>query len=166
MKTLHLIRHAKSNWDNPKLADIERTLNQRGQKSCQLMAKEILKAGCDFSNVYCSIATRAQQTIQGIQVALPNTEFEWTLDKTLYTFSSSQLLSWCRNINDDLDSVVVVGHNPAITELCNKLSDHTIDNVPTCAYVQLQFPGKSWADLQFASTSLTAFITPKLFRGS
>lgn len=66
MKRLHLIRHAKSSWSSGSLADIDRPLNQRGLKSCVLMAPQIVKAGCSFEHVFCSPAVRAQSTLENL----------------------------------------------------------------------------------------------------
>ncbi|MEL6556492.1 MAG: histidine phosphatase family protein, partial [Cyanobacteria bacterium J06621_11] len=64
MKKLHFIRHAKSSWRNAYLADIDRPLNERGVRSCQVMAAQIVKAGCPLDNIFCSPAVRAQSTIE------------------------------------------------------------------------------------------------------
>ena len=79
MKTLHLIRHAKSSWENPHLGDLERPLNSRGLRSCPLMAPHILASGCSFKNVYSSPALRARKTIELIAHNLPQQNISWTL---------------------------------------------------------------------------------------
>lgn len=163
MKTLHLIRHAKSSWKNPGLADIERPLNERGRKACILMAEPILDAGCHFEHVYCSIARRAHMTIQGIDEALPGTQIEWELVESLYTFSSSSLLDWIRGLDDAVDEAVLIGHNPAFTDLVNELGNQFIANLPTCGYVQLQLEPRSWRNAGQNSGKLETFLSPKMF---
>lgn len=76
MKKLHLIRHAKSSWSNGALADIDRPLNQRGLRSCALMAEQIAKAGCSFEHIFCSPAVRAQSTIENLTQALSEISVE------------------------------------------------------------------------------------------
>lgn len=137
MKKLHLIRHAKSSWADPSLADKQRPLNKRGQKSCGVMAKLILSVGCHFDHVFCSSAVRAQLTIKLINKNLTGAEIQWQLDDELYTFESDDLLRWCQGLDDVMSEVVIVGHNPALTELCNRLTGCYLDNIPTCGYVQL-----------------------------
>ncbi|MEL7492728.1 MAG: histidine phosphatase family protein, partial [Cyanobacteria bacterium J06554_11] len=115
MKKLHLIRHAKSSWNNSYLADIDRPLNRRGVKACQIMAPQIAKAGCTFETVFCSPAVRAQATIEGIAQALSSQAITWQTDDRLYTFEARALFSWCQALDEVLSEVVVVGHNSAIT---------------------------------------------------
>ncbi|MDA0349679.1 MAG: histidine phosphatase family protein [Verrucomicrobia bacterium] len=163
MKIIHLIRHAKSGWDNANLSDKERTISAKGDQSCKLMAERIVEAGCKFDRVFCSTATRAQMTIQALKNALNNHEIEWTSEEALYTFDHYDLLEWCMNLPDTLNELVVVGHNPAITEFTNRMSDRYFDNIPTCGYVQLVFPQAAWRDLLNASAKCTFILTPKQF---
>ncbi|WP_439135099.1 SixA phosphatase family protein [Pseudomaricurvus sp.] len=162
MKVLHLIRHAKSSWDNPDWADIKRPLNPRGLESCQIMAPEIARY-CDFPEVFCSPAVRAQSTLQGFKEVLPELS-DWTTDEALYTFSSWDLLEWCRQLDESLEQVTVVGHNPALTDLCNEVGDQPIDNIPTCGYVKLQTVCSQWRELSAGSAKVAAFLYPKKFR--
>ena len=161
MKTVHLIRHAKSSWKDLTLGDIERPLNKRGREACQIMAEPILEAGCQFQQVYCSIAIRAQMTIEGISRALVNYQFGWELDESLYTFNSHILLHRCWELDDSFDDVVLVGHNPAMTEFCNIMGNRTIAKLPTCGYAQLRFPQNSWSSLSPGNAETVSFLTPK-----
>lgn len=163
MKTIHLIRHAKSSWGSQSLADVNRPLNTRGEQSCELMARPILQAGCSFRHVFCSIARRAQMTIEGISHSLPEIELAWKLDEALYTFSSQDVFDWCLEIDDALDEVVIVGHNPAFTGLINSLGDQYIENLPTCGYAQLTFPQNSWSEITSGSGKTMSLLRPKMF---
>ncbi len=164
MKKLHLIRHAKSSWADDSLSDKQRPLNKRGQKSCGLMAKPILNAGCKFENVFCSSAIRTQLTIDLISKNLPKHPFEWQLDDDLYTFDMEDLLAWCQKRDNSMQEVVIIGHNPALTDLCNYLSSSMVDNMPTCAYAQLSFEGECWQDLAEGSMELMALLKPKMLK--
>ena len=159
MKTLHLIRHAKSSWDFPGLSDHERPLNERGIRSCRVMGPALVEAGCSFSDVYCSSATRAQDTIGQIAAHIPDCQFEWHIDCALYTFDSHELLRWCQNRQSE--QLTVIGHNPAITDLVNQLAGESIINVPTCAYIQLVCDISEWSELQSGSARVSCFIKPK-----
>lgn len=163
MKTLHLIRHAKSSWEDPSLADIDRPLNPRGYRSCRVMAGEILKAGCEFCHVFCSPAVRAQLTIENIAVHLPGQDIQWQTDRCLYTFHSRDLLDWCRSLDDSLSQVVIVGHNPALTDLFNEVGDRLLKNLPTCAYARLSGEFRSWRDLSPHAMRFRRFLKPKMF---
>ncbi len=161
MKKLHLIRHAKSSWDHPGLGDKERPLNKRGLKATEIMAPAILEAGCSFDAVFTSPAIRARTTIENIAAHLPDEYITPQIDDALYTFGSANLLNFCRTLGDDMADVVIVGHNPAITDLTNRLSGSVILNVPTCAYVQMEFDGP-WAELDTGTARLIKFLTPKM----
>lgn len=163
MKTLHLLRHAKSSWDHPGLEDFERPLNQRGLNDCKIMATEISKTGCPFENVFCSIANRAQMTIDSISSHLPG-PIHWELDQDLYTFDDEELESWVCKLNPNLDTVMIIGHNPAITDFCNRMGDLEIENVPTCAYVQLVFEIDCWTRINDLPAKTKVFIKPKMFK--
>ena len=163
MKTLHLLRHAKSSWDDPGLSDSERPLNQRGLGDCKIMANEILNSGCSFDNIFCSIATRAQMTIETISSHLEKT-IDWKVDESLYTFDDEDLLSWCRKLSSNLNDVMIIGHNPAITDFCNRIGNQMIENVPTCAYIQLEFKMDQWSNINDQSATTKVFIKPKMFK--
>ena len=161
-KKLHLIRHAKSSWDNPDLTDFQRPLNQRGRKNCKVMAEPIIKAGCSFENVFCSPAKRAEETIEQIASCLHQNSITWQKDEDLYTFSFNKLLSWCKNLDDNLSDVVVIGHNPALTQFCNVIALANLTNLPTCAYACINFDGGvSWRDLTEGIGTLEVLLTPK-----
>ncbi|WP_020585732.1 SixA phosphatase family protein [Desulfobacter curvatus] len=166
MKTLHLIRHAKSSWTDQRLADIDRPLAPRGIRACAVMAPEIAKTGCDFSNVFTSPAKRAKETIERIAGNLQDISFTWTVAKKLYTFSAHDLLTFCRHdLPANIDQAVIVGHNPAFHEFCNRMmADTTLKKVPTCAYARLELDADSWNDIGPGKMRITAFLTPKMFR--
>jgi phosphohistidine phosphatase len=166
MKTLHLIRHAKSSWSDSSLHDSERPLNARGRNACKLMAHPIVDAGCSFENVSCSMARRAQLTIEGLAAALPDRDIAWDVDDDLYTFGWQGLLRWIRQRNDNLNTVVLVGHNPAITDFSNVIGDGDISNVPTCGYVQLQLNADEWRQVGPSSGRIVTFLTPKMLEQS
>ena len=162
MKKIHLIRHAKSSWDTPSLADIDRPLNARGVSTCLFMAQHIYEAGCCFDNVYCSPAIRAQSTIELISDCLTETDIEWQTDNDLYTFDSNKLFTWFRSADESVSEILIIGHNPALTDFCNELSNSHLDNLPTCGYVQLTADKNSrWQDISDGCFQLTTFLKPK-----
>lgn len=172
MKTIHLLRHAKSSWNDPSLEDESRPLNSRGRKNTQLMARPIFESGCEFENLYVSAAQRAKETIERLAAALP-LEVCWQLTPTLYTFSELDLLQFIGTLNDVDSQVMLVGHNPGLTSLANLLGDQEIDNIPTCGYVRILIETHSWAwisssflsesQLPEISSATELFLYPKLF---
>lgn len=161
-KILHLIRHAKSSWSNPDLADIDRPLNSRGQRACQLMAEPIFSAGCDFAATFCSPAQRARMTVEGLNNGLSNCNIVPQVDEKLYTFYYKSLLAWCRQLPDDTTQPVIIGHNPALTDFYNFLTKDYLENLPTCGYLQIALDIDSWRDLAAGCGELVTLITPKM----
>lgn len=161
-KVLHILRHAKSSWDNPALADIQRPLNTRGQKACKKLAEHLLKqGGLNTSNaVYCSPAERAQQTISGIIDAL-NLQTTWRTEPLLYTFNWQEIIQFCHGIDDEAGSVTIVGHNPALHEAVEFLAGVDIEKFPTCAYAKLSCNIARWQEMRSRCATLDAFLYPK-----
>lgn len=165
MKKINLLRHAKSSWENQFLADIDRPLNERGVQACELMASHINDADVNFSNTFCSPAVRAQSTIELISQHLPEIAIQWQTDEALYCFDSGSLLKWCRSLDESISEVLIIGHNPALTDLCNELSSSGVKNIPTCGYAKLTMESEcDWQGVSANSFVLTKFIRPKEFR--
>ncbi len=163
MKTLHLIRHAKSSWKNLELSDLERPLNNRGKQACRIMALPIWEAGCRFENVFCSPSKRTRSTIKRLIKNMPENDIQWHVSDDLYCFHVNLLLDWCGKLDDSLESVVIVSHNPGLTDLINRLCDEHVDNLPTCGYAAIELPADSWQQITRHRGQLSRFLYPKLF---
>lgn len=164
MKTIHLIRHAKSSWGNSRLSDEDRPLASRGINDCKIMASHLIEAGWNYQNIFCSHAQRARMTVQGISDALPDISLDWQVDPDLYTFSSEVLFDWFEALDGDIDEVTVVGHNPALTDLINQISDSQLSNLPTCAYIQLKSTTGDWRELVQSEFKTVLYLKPKMFK--
>jgi phosphohistidine phosphatase len=165
MKKIHLLRHAKSSWEDASLADSDRPLNERGRKTCGFMAQHIAEAGCCFAQVFCSPAVRAQTTIELLSSALPGSVVQWQTAEPLYTFESAAIWDWCRSLDESISEPLLVGHNPALTDFCNQLSGSAVNNIPTCGYAQLVIKKECcWRQLAEGSADLTVFLKPKKLR--
>lgn len=165
LKKIHLIRHAKSSWANEGIADIDRPLNEVGVASCALMAAHLDAAGCCFDNVFCSPATRAQATISLIANNLPDKNIVWETEDELYSFDSASIIGFIKNLDESVSEVLVIGHNPALTDFCNAVSDSKIKNIPTCGYVQLATDQDClWRHITANSFELIDFIKPKALK--
>ncbi len=162
MKKIHLLRHAKSDWGNASLADIDRPLNARGIRTARGMAEVLVKVGCTFEHVFCSPVVRAQSTITLISDALPKVDIQWQTESALYTFESPHLQRWFQSLDETIDELLVIGHNPAFTNFCNARSNGKITNIPTCGYVQLHAKEPStWDEVANTSFEVSAFLEPK-----
>lgn len=147
MKEIHLIRHAKSSWDLP-LPDHKRPLAQRGIMDAMNVGKSLNEKQLNVEAVYCSPSERTRQTADIIlnETALKRLPFHYVDD--LYDFHGNGLLSVIKSLPDVYNSVMVFGHNHAITWFVNNYTSHYFDNVPTCGYLNISFPISSWNELQ------------------
>ncbi len=162
MKKIHLLRHAKSDWGNASLADVDRPLNARGIRVAGTMALALVKAGCSFEHVFCSPAVRAQSTITLISKQLPDMHIAWQTIPALYTFESEHLHQWLQSVDESIDELLIVGHNPALTYFCNALNTEHIDNIPTCGYVQLRATATClWSKAANTLFDVQTYLTPK-----
>lgn len=165
MKQLHLIRHAKSSWDDPSLGDHHRPLNARGQRASVLMGAAMSMHLKDTPAVFVSSAVRAQQTFQGLVsgwTALEGTVS--TTDDRLYTFDAHDLIAWLSEADDRLDHMAVIGHNPALSALARLLYPQlTRSRLPTAAWLWLSFDNVSWRSVVELpeKAELVRLCTPK-----
>jgi phosphohistidine phosphatase len=160
-KTLYLVRHAKSSWKDPSLDDAERPLNKRGKQDAPEMGKRLAKAGVRPDLITSSPAVRALTTAQKIAEEIGIKKSKIDVNENIYTFNAEGLLEVIMGLDDKLNTVMLVGHNPATTVLLNELSDADIDNVPTCGVAQLEMNTDSWAKLKKGGAELVSFDYPK-----
>ena len=162
MKTLHLLRHAKSAWNEPGLADHDRGLNARGRRDAPLMGTA-LSSRITTMPVAVSTARRAQLTLDGLGKNWPQLrDYEHRDEPRLYTFNFRELLSWLADQADTESALFLIGHNPALTDLVNYLVDQQVlENLPTAGYVQLSLRIALWADVGGGCVSLENSLFPR-----
>ena len=139
MIQLILVRHAKSDWGNPGLADHDRPLNQRGQANAPMMADRLLAAGVTVDQIHSSTAVRARTTAEVFGAALGEMV---QLDPGMYLASGSALLA--KAAEAGARSVMLVAHDPGITDLAARLSDGGITHMPTCAVARFAWNAQDW----------------------
>ncbi len=164
MKRLLLVRHAKSSWDDPDLADFDRPLNDRGNRDAPRMGKRLKEKNIHPDMVLTSPAVRALKTCQIITGILGFAEKKIKTDRSLYHASSEQILRTLQTLSDlpDREEVVMLfGHNPGLTDFVNELLNENIDNIPTCGVVSCKLRADRWKDLHWGSGSLEFFDFPK-----
>ena len=161
MKTLYLLRHAKSSRDDPELKDFERPLADRGMRDVPKMASRFLQRGDTVDFIITSPAMRAKTTAQMMadQIGFPADEV--ASNSKLYFSGAGSLFKVVRLIEEHSKSAMLVGHNPAITEFAHGMCVGRIEYIPTCGLLQLQFPVQSWEDIQENSGKLIYFDFPK-----
>jgi phosphohistidine phosphatase len=156
MKTLYLVRHAKSSWEDH-LVDHERILNERGKKDSVLVANYAASAFVKPSLMLSSTATRAYTTALEFKKAFGMDDKDFTPLPELYDFSGNEVLKIIESTPDDISSLMVFGHNYGLTQLVNKLGNKYIDNLPTTGLVQITFMTDTWKNLSNGKTTATVF---------
>lgn len=163
MKTLYVIRHAKSSWDQPGLSDFDRPLNERGKRDAPRMGKRLKEKSIIPHLMLSSPAKRALSTCKRIAETLDYPKDKIKTERDLYHADDDQILNVLRRINDKHDVVFMFGHNPGLTDFVNATSDRDnyIDNVPTCGIVAFTFDVDSWQRISFGKGRFLFFDFPK-----
>lgn len=156
-RRLWLLRHSKSSWKFPELADHDRPLNKRGRRDSLRMSDHLANRAKELDCIFTSSAERAKVFAQELSLA---SNVELAVVEQLYTFSDQVLLSFLNSINDGLVNIAIVGHNPAITYLSNRLCGAEIPNVPTSGLVLLESSAK-WSEFSDGCGQLINFEYPK-----
>lgn len=157
-KTLFLLRHLKSSWDDRSLADRDRPLAPRGRKAGKRVARHLRENGIAPELVLCSPAVRTRESLEAARGALGDPEVRF--EERLYGASKDELLEVLRDVDPDVSSVLVIAHNPGLEDLAAALGGTVPEKFPTGAFVTLALPGE-WAELEPDSCELTAFVVPR-----
>lgn len=161
MKRLILVRHGKSSWEVD-LPDAKRPLKDRGFKDGALIAGAFEKFFSRPILAWSSPAVRALTTAKIFKEKLQLKDEEFEVKQGLYTFNSNELLQQIKNCDPAVNKLLVFGHNPAMTEVVNKLGDKIFDNIPTTGLIVIDFHTNSWDELKDGKTILNLF--PKNLR--
>lgn len=147
MKTLLILRHAKSSWKDESLPDHDRPLNKRGQRDAPRMGEILRQEGFQPDLVFSSSAVRARETARlALEAAAFNGNVEYRQD--LYAFEPGAYLHLLSQLDDSIDQVLIIGHNPAMEELLTGLTgEHQA--MPTAALAHLELPIERWSQLSF-----------------
>lgn len=159
MKTLYLLRHAKSSWKDATLKDFERPLNKRGLKDIKVIGRFMRAKKISPALVISSPAERARETAELLLKALP-AKLELRFDERIYEASSERLLEVVSQIEDACDSVLLVGHNPGLGDLTGRLIG-THSHLPTATLVSIELPVEKWNKVRSKLGVLKFLATPK-----
>lgn len=165
MKELILIRHAKSDWGNEYLKDVDRCLNDRGYSDAYYSSTWFLENKKIPEIILSSTATRALNTALIFARTLDYDMKNFKLEKDIYEGAASTLFELVARQADGKNSLMLFGHNPGITSLCNLLSDeYFFDNIPTCGIVSYRFEIESWKNIEPKTGKLNYYQFPKDFK--
>ena len=161
MKRVTLIRHAKSDWNND-LCDFDRPLNHRGLKDAPFMGSLMRKMGLEFDAIISSSATRAKITAKLVadEIGCDNIEF----NRGIYECVAQDLIDIISGVNDRYSSILIVGHNPTITQTINILGDIYLMNLVTSAFVTIEFDIKNFKSITSKRGKQLFFEYPKKYR--
>lgn len=163
MKTLYLVRHAKSSWDERGISDHDRKLNARGKRDAPKMGELLNSKNLHPDIIYSSSAERALTTAKIISEKLQHPVENIVITNEIYEATTNDLINIITEIDDKNDSAMLVGHNPGLTVLANLLSDKYIDNLPTCAVTVVELNAESWKEVEPDCGKLIAFEYPKKY---
>jgi phosphohistidine phosphatase len=167
MRTLYLLRHAKSDRGNPELSDIERPLAPRGRRDVPTMAAYMREHDYRPHLILCSPATRTRETLALLRPVLgPDIPAEY--DRTLYLGSPDLLLQRLRDVDETVASVLLIGHNPGLERLAAALAprgerralSRMREKFPTCGLAVIHLHIDRWEQTDLGSGSLTDFMVP------
>jgi phosphohistidine phosphatase len=173
MKTLYLLRHAKSSWATPDLADHDRPLNERGRKAAKAMGRHIRELSLQPDLILASTAKRVSETLELVQRQLAD-NVTVIQDRELYLATPDGLLSRLSMMSGNADTILIIAHNPGIHEFALKLAGEVTDEAaydarrrlkeayPTAALAVIRFPeAHVWSEIRFGHGSLVSFTTPR-----
>jgi phosphohistidine phosphatase len=161
MKTLILVRHAKSSWDEAGLSDSERPLNERGKKDAPEMAVRLRKKGLAVDKLVSSPAERAFRTARYFAKEFDIKKDDIQVEKTLYGALPSQFEQVIGGLKEKYNTVLLFSHNPGITDFANTLTNVHTDNIPTCGIFAVQAEVETWKEFPKAEKKFLFFDYPK-----
>ena len=167
MKTLTLLRHAKSGWDDQVQRDFDRPLNGKGRRAAQTVGRH-LRGGFVLDHVVASPALRVQQTLEEVAGGLGRT-LAPVWDRRIYLASAATLLDVVRELPDAVSGAMLVGHNPGLEDLVLLLvpdgetgaRDAVEEKYPTASVAELTFAVDRWADVAESGATLARFVRPR-----
>jgi phosphohistidine phosphatase len=164
MKTLYLMRHAKSSWKHAELNDLDRPLLEKGLKRTRLIIEHLQKNNTVIEFVLTSHAVRAFETARLMAHAFNVDEHNLRVEKGVYMADSASLMDQFFDLPRKVSHVLMVGHNPSITSFANTFLKEKIDYLPTSGVVAISFDTDKWEDLPLAVYKTEFMVFPKMFQ--
>ena len=159
MKTLMLLRHAKSSWDETGLRDFDRPLASRGKRDAPRMGKALAERGPVPDLIISSPAARAKATVEAF-VKAAGFNLAPQFEGSIYDAATGELMKLVRQLPDDRSTVLLVGHNPGFEDMVARLTG-SYERMPTCALACIELPVDSWQAVEDGQGSLAWRLTPK-----
>lgn len=167
MKTLYVLRHAKSDWGDSSLRDFDRPLNERGWKAAKAVGREMRERGLSPDLVLVSPSARTLETLGRVQEGYGE-QLETVEDRSIYLAETDTLVGLVRSAPADARHLMIVGHNPGMHELVlelaegpHELRDDVAQKYPTAALAEISFDVREWADVAPRTGRLRSFVKPR-----
>lgn len=162
MKTLYIVRHAKSSWEYDGVKDIDRPLKKRGINDAYLISNVIHKKIACPDVFVSSCANRALHTAMIFSYTFNYPLANLMISKSLYSFSDGYLIKTVKALDDGFDSSIIFSHDHGISSFVNNFGSQLLDHVPTCGVVGIKFDTNHWKNIKSGKTFLTEF--PKHYK--
>jgi phosphohistidine phosphatase len=169
MKTLTILRHAKSSWDDPVARDFDRPLNARGQRAAVTVGRHMRSEGLSFDHVVASPAVRIVETVEQVESGYGGA-LAPAWDRRIYLASASTLLDVVHELPAGADSALLIGHNPGLEDLVlmlvpdrsgDLLRDSVEEKFPTAALAVITFDTGDWGAIRSNAGTLVRFVRPR-----
>lgn len=164
MKTLYIVRHAKSSWDHQGVEDYQRPLLEKGKKRTKYVIDYLIKKKVKVDLIISSHATRAHETAKIIAGAINYPDNEIMISQNIYFGYTESLFDFFYDLSSDVNSLMLVGHNPMFTSFANYFLDNKIDNLPTSGIVCIDFETDNWSNILDVSRKARFVISPKILK--
>jgi phosphohistidine phosphatase len=161
MKTVYIVRHAKSSWDIDGIPDEERPLLEKGKKRTKKVIDSLLEKNVRVDYIISSHAVRAHETAKILAHALKYNEEDIKKDPHLYFANGEELFDQFYDLPERFRTVMIVGHNPAMSDFVNKYLPEPIDHLPTSGIVGISFEAKHWHEVPLAPFKIHLVLFPK-----
>lgn len=161
MKTLYIIRHAKSDWNDPTLSDFQRPLNKRGQKNAPFMGEMLAHNQIHPDLIISSPAVRAKTTAEEIAQKVGYGCEKIIYEDALYMGDVDEIEGILKKISDSNQIVFLIAHNPGLTHFAEYVSGYAIDNIPTCGIFCVRLKDDAWKSIGKDSVCYVSFDYPK-----
>ena len=164
MKTLHIVRHAKSSWEDHSLSDHDRPLLPAGKKKTRRIVNFLNERRVKPDLLLSSSALRAFETAKIIAQGIGYPEDKIKKEPGLYHASSDEIYSELFTLPDDIDSVMIFGHNPTLTYFVNYFVSPTIENLPTSGVVSITFKSDKWEQISDSDFHVNFVVFPRMLK--
>lgn len=164
MKTLYIVRHAKSSWEFPRLSDPERPLLEKGKERTKLVARYLQKNKTEVDLIISSHAARAIETATILAKAIGYPVENIQINRMLYHANAENIFDQFYEVPQTVQSLMIIGHNPTFTDFANQFLEKKLEWLPTSGVVSISFDVEGWDKIQEIKPNTNFVIFPKMFK--